>query len=141
MTLTTPTRNFMRHYAEMVIAMVAGMIVLGIPAVAALPAFDTTAAQLQADAPAFVLFAMATTMTIPMVAWMRFRGHGWRPSIEMGASMFVPTAAAVGLLTVGAVTDIDTLLSVQHLAMLPSMLVAMLLRRDEYTHNHAEAHA
>ena len=138
---TSATRNFIRHYIEMVIAMVAGMIVLGVPAVAALPAFDTTADQLRADAPAFVLLGMATTMTIPMVAWMRFRGHGWPASIEMGLSMFIPTFAAVALLATGVMTEIGSLLSLQHVAMLPSMLIAMLLRRDEYTHNHVEAHA
>ena len=30
---------------------------------------------------------MAATMTIPMVAWMRYRGHRWQPALEMAASM------------------------------------------------------
>ena len=38
----------------------------------------------------------------------------------------------IGLLATGAVTAIEPLLTIQHVTMLPSMLVAMLLRRDEY---------
>ena len=140
-TMSTPTRSFIRHYIEMLIAMVAGMVALGGLGAAALPLIDTTADQIQADAPAFVLLWMATTMTVPMVAWMRFRGHGWPASVDMALSMFIPTFAAVALLATGAMTDLGALLSIQHVAMLPSMLIAMLLRRDEYTHSHAEAHA
>jgi hypothetical protein len=33
----------------------------------------------------------------------------------------------------GVVTDFMTLMSLEHVVMLPSMLVAMLVRRDEYT--------
>ena len=133
------TRHFIRHYIEMVIAMFAGMAILGIPAVAALGAFGSNTSELRAEAPAVLLIGMAVTMTVPMVAWMRFRGHGWPASNEMAASMFIPTFAAVGLLATGVVTATGDLLSIQHAAMLPSMLVAMLLRRDEYTggvHNH-----
>jgi hypothetical protein len=132
-------RHFTRHYIEMVVAMLAGMAILGIPAVALLGALGSSTSELRADAPALLLVGMATTMTVPMVAWMRFRGHGWAASNEMAASMFIPTFAAVGLLATGIVEDSEALLSIQHIAMLPSMLVAMLLRRDEYTgvaHSH-----
>jgi hypothetical protein len=39
------------------------------------------------------------------------------------------------------VTDSATLLGIEHAAMLPSMLIAMLLRREEYsgTHHHAKS--
>jgi hypothetical protein len=69
-----------------------------------------------------------------MVAWMRYRGHGPRVSNEMAASMLVPTAGVIVLLSGRLVTDIGTLLMVEHVVMLPSMLVVMLLRRDEYPH-------
>ncbi len=80
------------------------------------------------------LLAMGISMTVPMVAWMRHRGHGWRPSNEMAASMMVPTAGVVGLLGAGLVTDVGTLLMIEHVVMFPAMLVAMLLRSDEYSH-------
>ena len=72
-------------------------------------------------------------MTVPMVAWMRHRGHGWQPSSEMAAAMFVPTFAVVGLLATDAVTDFGVLMTLEHVVMIPAMLIAMLLRLDEYT--------
>lgn len=58
-----------------------------------------------------------------MVAWMRQRGPGRQPSNEMGASM-------------GLATDVGSLLMIEHVVMFRAMLVAMRLRRDEYTHGH-----
>ena len=83
---------------------------------------------------------MAVVMTVPMVAWMRHRGHGWTACVEMSASMFLPTFAIVALLGAGIVTAFGTLMMLEHVVMLPSMLVAMLLRREEYT-GHAHHHA
>jgi hypothetical protein len=56
----------------------------------------------------------------------------------MAAAMFVPTAGVIALLRGGLVEDIEALQLILHVVMLPSMLVAMLLRRDEYSH--ADAH-
>jgi hypothetical protein len=134
--MTAPVRNFIRHYAEMVAAMFAGMIVLYLPAEGALRAIGSSASQLQADAPAAVLLGMAAIMTGPMVAWMRYRGHSWRPCWEMSASMFLPTFAAIGLLAAGGV-GFHGAMGLEHIAMFPSMLVAMLLRPSEYTGHHA----
>jgi peptidoglycan/LPS O-acetylase OafA/YrhL len=80
-----------------------------------------------------MLIAMTFAMTVPMVAWMRYRGHSWRPSTEMAASMVVPMMALLALLWTGLMTDSATLMAVLHAVMLPSMLIAMLMRRDEYT--------
>jgi hypothetical protein len=131
--MSSATRHFVRHYAEMVIAMFLGMAVLGLPAGWALGAAGTSWAQLNDEAPALMLLAMAVTMTVPMVAWMRYRGHGWRANTEMSASMFLPTFAVIGLLGAGLVTDIGVLMVAEHVAMLLSMLGAMLLRPAEYT--------
>ena len=92
------TRQFIRHYVEMVVAMFGGMLVLGIPAELGLRAIGTSSSQLQIDAPAVALLGMAVIMTVPMVAWMRHRGHGWQPSNEMAASMFLPTFGVIALL-------------------------------------------
>jgi hypothetical protein len=83
---------------------------------------------------------MAVTMTAPMVAWMRYRGHGWPASAEMSAAMFIPTLGVIALLWSGLLDDIGTLLAIEHIVMPASMLGAMLLRRDEYTgavHQHS----
>ena len=126
-------RHFVRHYVEMVIAMFAGMIVLGLPAEAGLRAIGSSSADLRVDAPAVLFIGMALTMTVPMVAWMRFPRHGWRPCLEMAGAMFVPTFAAIALL--GAV-DFDGLMMWEHVGMLLAMLVAMLARPGEYLYAH-----
>jgi hypothetical protein len=109
--------SFLRHYIEMVIVMFLGMGV--VMALAGMPEADTVA-----------LLYMGASMTVPMVAWMRVRGHGWRPSLEMGAAMMAPTVVAMGL--VGTV-EYGLLMGVEHVAMLLAMLGAMLYRRDEYS--------
>jgi hypothetical protein len=137
--MTPSTRHFIRHYVEMLVAMFAGMGVLGMPALMGLGAVGVTSAELRSEAPALLLLGMGITMTVPMVAWMRYRGHGWAASNEMTASMLVPTAGVIGLLGAGLVDDIGALLVLEHVVMLPSMLVAMLLRREEYSgggHDH-----
>jgi hypothetical protein len=140
--MTRSTRHFIRHYAEMLAAMFLGMVALGMPALVALGAAGTSSAELRADAPALLLLGMGVTMTVPMVAWMRYRGHGWAASNEMAASMLIPTAGVIGLLGAGLVNDVGTLLMAEHVVMLPSMLVAMLLRREEYSHAaHGHRHA
>ena len=133
MLLTAPTRHFSRHYLEMVAAMFLGMAVLGLPASVGLDAAGLSSSELRADYPALLLFGMAVTMTAPMVAWMRYRGHGWLPCADMTAAMFIPTFGVIALLWSGTVEDLGTLLMLEHVVMLPAMLVAMLVRRDEYT--------
>jgi hypothetical protein len=138
--MNTPIGHFIRHYLEMVAAMFLGMGILYVPAKLTLSAFGADASALEADAPAVLLLGMAVSMTVPMVAWMRYRGHGWPASTEMAASMFIPTFGVIALLWTGAVTDFGTLMGLEHVVMLPAMVVAMLLRLDEYTgaaHHHA----
>lgn len=131
-------KHFIRHYAEMVVAMFAGMIVLGIPGEALLRLVGSSSGELADNAPAGSLLAMATIMTIPMVALMRWRGHSWRPCWEMAASMYLPTFLAIGLMGAGAISYMGAM-GVEHVVMLPAMLVAMLLRPAEYTcHAHGD---
>jgi len=130
MKMSPSTRGFIRHYIEMVVVMVLGMVVLGAPAGALVHT---------SGRPVLMLAEMAVTMTLPMIAWMRFRGHAWRACDEMAASMIVPAAGAIGLLEARLVTGVGMLMVVEHAAMLASMLFAMLLRREEYiAHNHGQ---
>ena len=130
-------RTFIRHYIEMLIAMVFGMFVLGIPVAGLLGVAGVDVSAWQTITPELMLLGMAFTMSVPMVAWMRYRGHGWAPAWEMTAAMFIPSFAAIALLWGGVVDDSGTLMTIQHVGMLASMLAAMLLRLDEYTgHEH-----
>jgi hypothetical protein len=136
--MSASTRHFTRHYVEMVVAMFLGMGVLLPPLGAALRAFGTSLH----DTDTLMISAMAVTMTVPMVGWMRYRGHGWQPCADMTAAMVVPTLGVLALLWSGLIGDLGTLLLIEHVVMLPSMLVAMLLRREEYAgavHRHGKA--
>jgi hypothetical protein len=131
--MSAPTRRFARHYAEMIVAMFAGMgllipVLIGVLAVFGLAMHDSDT---------LMLGSMGVAMTVPMVAWMRFRGHGWAPCADMTAAMLVPTLAILVLLWSSTVEDAGMLMVAEHVVMLPSMLAAMLRRRDEYTGVHA----
>jgi hypothetical protein len=131
--LNARVTHFARHYVEMVLAMFLGMVALGLPLAAGLEILAIDVSTWRTDARELLLLGMAFTMSIPMAAWMRYRGHGWAPVWEMTASMFVPSFAAIGLLWAGIVEGSDALLLIQHVGMFPSMLAVMLLRLDEYT--------
>jgi hypothetical protein len=138
--LRSPAFTFARHYVEMVVAMLLGMFVLGGLGAVLLGLAGIDTGDWHSDAPALMLLSMAVTMSVPMVAWMRHRGHGWAPCSEMTASMLLPTFGAIALLAVGLVEDGGTLMLIQHVVMFPGMLAVMLLRRDEYSgHHHAVA--
>ena len=132
-------RHFARHYVEMVVVMFLGMAVLGMPAGWALEAVGSSWSELRAEAPAAMLLLMAATMTVPMAAWMRRRGHGWAPTNEMSASMIVPTLAVIALGGAGLMSDVGTMLIVEHVLMLAGMFAVMLLRPEEYSHHHQRA--
>jgi hypothetical protein len=106
--------RFLRHYLEMVAAMLVGMVALGAAVSGVLAALE-----------------MAVTMSVGMVAWMRHRGHGWASTLEMAGAMFTPAVALVPLLWLGVIAG-DTLLLLEHLAMFPLMYLVMRRRRAEY---------
>ncbi|MFF5216919.1 hypothetical protein [Micromonospora sp. NPDC000442] len=119
-------RPLARHLLEMVLAMVAGMLVLG-PARAALGA----ALGLAPASPGVGALLMATDMSIGMAAWMVYRGHSVAAIGEMVLAMYAP----VLLLLVGyraGLLDADLLLVGAHLLMVPAMAAAMLRRPIEY---------
>ena len=118
-------RHFLRHYLEMVVAMFVGMAVLWTPAELVIGDDPGKAA---------MLLTMAVTMTVPMVGWMRFRGHSWQPCLEMSAAMLVPTMIALGLVAAGGA--FGAIMLGEHVVMLAAMFGVMLLRPDEYSHNH-----
>ncbi len=127
--------RFGRHFGEMIVAMIVGMAALGAlwravlsPWVSDFPGFTDEHVSL-------VALVMAFDMTVPMVGWMRFRGHDWARGAEMAGAMFVPTVLLLCLLEVGAMAD-DSVIGLQHALMLPAMLGVMLWRREAYTHAH-----
>jgi flagellar biosynthetic protein FliP len=127
--------HFWRHFVEMVIAMVMGMALLGIPFRAILTSFGYTWDEAFARFPESLCAAMTFNMAVGMVAWMRYRGHGWRTTTEMTLAMCAATAVALGMFWLHIVSE-DPLIGLMHVLMLPAMLIAMLSRREEYSYAH-----
>jgi hypothetical protein len=119
------TRRFVRHFFEMVLVMMLGMCLLG----------GCSSAAAWRDHVVLAASAMAFTMTVPMVLWMRYRGHSWKRGGEMAAAMNLPVLpllvlSAFGVISAGAV------LGMQMMLMVPAMLGAMLYRKEEYSAPH-----
>jgi hypothetical protein len=79
---------FWQHFLEMFAAMMIGMMA-GKPVFLAITGLSSTS-QAGRLYPWQSVLWMALSMTVPMVAWMLFRGHGRRNSAEMAAAMLVP---------------------------------------------------
>jgi hypothetical protein len=122
--------RFTWHFVEMVIAMSAGMA-LGLLWGLLLDPFGI---ELR-EHPAPHAIVMATDMAIGMGLWMRIRGHDLRMIGEMSAAMYVPFVVLLVPYELGYLSG-DGLMVVAHVIMLPAMLVAMLLRREEYSGGH-----
>ena len=125
-------RAFARHFGEMLVAMFAGMLVLGGAAEGVLALAGSS---LSAQAAAVQVSVMGVSMTVPMVAWMRYRGHNRARNAEMASSMVVPSVVAAALAVAGVLGETGAL-TLQHVVMIPAMLGVMLWRYDEYTRRH-----
>jgi hypothetical protein len=129
---TTSKLGFARHYGEMVLVMFVGMAVLGGFTELGLAAAGSS---LEGISGGLHITLMGLWMTVPMVAWMAYRGHTTAQNAEMAGSMILPSAFAA-ILTWWGATDAATGLAIQHAIMLPAMLAVMLWRYDEYAHKH-----
>jgi hypothetical protein len=123
--------RFLLHFLEMGIAMGVGMAVFG-PVKGALvdqgytALLDKTSLEYQ--------FGMNLFMVVPMVLWMRARGHLWRHGVEMGGAMIIPTACIILLCRAGVTEVLPWFTtSLAGIAMFGGMLGYMLYRRDMYT--------
>jgi hypothetical protein len=129
-------RRFVRHFFEMVGVMMLGMIVLGAASNAFHElAFGSGFAAAWRDHVGLAAFAMAFNMTVPMVLWMRYRGHSWERGGEMAAAMNLPLLPLLVLYGLGAIPSAGVLCG-QMMLMLPAMLGAMLYRKEEYSAAH-----
>ena len=130
--MRNPIWTFVRHYLEMIVAMLLGMELypLWVMATSGAPADSWVH---RPDAAGLV---MATAMSIPMVAWMMYRRHRALLTVEMVAAMFAGFLVLLPPFWVGALSA-ATFMIAGHILMPLFMLLAMLARRGEYTHHHA----
>jgi hypothetical protein len=131
--------RFLRHLLEMIVVMMLGMCVLGV----AWGAFhEVVFGSAFADAwrvyVGLAAFAMAFNMTVPMVLWMRYRGHSWERGGEMAIAMNLPLLPLLLLYSLDLIPA-QAVLGLQMMLMIPAMVLAMLYRRDEYSAAHQTA--
>ena len=88
---STSKLAFARHYGEMVLVMFAGMVVLGGLTELGLAIAGSSLDELSGG---LHISLMGLWMTVPMVAWMAYRGHTTAQNGEMAASMIIPTILA-----------------------------------------------
>ena len=113
-------RTAIRHFLEMVVAMLVGMVALG-PLWPHLP-----------GGPVVHTLVMATNMTIGMSAWMAFRRHRVVAIAEMGLAMYLSFVVLFPAYWAGWLSA-DAMMVVGHVLMLPAMVLAMLRRPGEYS--------
>lgn len=125
--MTGSRRRFARHYLEMVVAMAAGMMLIH-----PLLALATGSASSRVEVDSLV---MATSMSVAMAAWMRFRGHPVRLIVEMSLAMYAGFVVLFPFLWSGLI-DAGGLMTGGHVLMLVFMLAAMLARPTDYATAH-----
>ncbi|TNM36276.1 hypothetical protein FHP29_19110 [Nocardioides albidus] len=126
-------RRFALHYGEMVAAMLVGMMALWPLWMLATRSASDDSWLRSATVETLV---MASTMALPMAAWMRLRGHRWTPTLEMAAVMYAGFVVVLPLYWAGAI-DAGGLMLVGHVAMFVLMLAAMAWRWEEYAGCHS----
>ena len=138
--IASKTGRFLLHLLEMLIAMQVGMgffhLMLGLIRIYSSSRAFESGTTLHA-------ITMTVFMTIPMVAWMIFRGHGWRHCIEMVVAMIAPVALIGLLCQLGVDESLPWLAGLSTPLMFLGMILAMVYRRDHYTRakNHVVEHA
>lgn len=110
-------RHVVRHFVEMVVAMVVGMALLGGLTYGALSLAGLDESEISAELEVLV---MVFNMAVGMTVWMRHRGHGWSHALEMDAAMFVPFLALFPLLWTQTISE-DAMFGLGHLLMIPAM--------------------
>jgi hypothetical protein len=123
--------RFWRHFLEMNLAMFIGMAVGAVLFRGILAAFGTTITQARLAYPELAVLVMGCNMTVPMVAWMRHRGHSWRGSAEMAAAMLVPAIPVIALLRLEVIV-FAAVCALYCGLMMVAMLALMVYRRREY---------
>ena len=122
--------HFLWHYVQMCLVMCAGGAILTF-------AFFGGAAllgypELFTQAPYLATLVLAINLSVAMVAWMRFRHHEWRPTLEMAGTSMATGIVLIALGSLGLVPVSDVFEWMTRLAC-PVMLVPMLFRVKLYT--------
>ena len=124
-------RSFFLRFLELQIAMGLGALICYL----VVRLISVSSSFAAAYRPGTFLFATGDIffLTVPVIAWMIFRGHGWRHSLKVAFAMISPVAV---ILVLGQFTAYDYrtwLLTAGYPAMSLGMLIYILYRRDRFT--------
>jgi hypothetical protein len=119
--------HFARHLVEMFVSMWIGMVVGGGLLAAAL---GTSVPHARREHALAWLLVMALDMTIPMVAVMLYRGHSWRSTAEMAATMLLPALPFAALLGAHAISGSSS--GAYMCLSMVAMIALIVYRRNEY---------
>lgn len=123
---------FVRHFVEMVLAMVVGMVLLD-PLAQFL--FSSYASVDLFATPGLFAPVMTLNMIIGMALWMLFRRHSLRSVGEMSGAMVLPLCLLIGPHW-GGVLSGNVLIAGSMALSLPAMMLVMYYRRDMYGMKH-----
>ena len=122
--------RFLLNLLELQISMGLGALVcyLVVRLISASPSYATS------YRPGTFLFALGDIffLTVPVVAWMILRGHGWRHCIEIAAAMIAPIALIIVLGQLTGFAYLLWLLTAGYPAMSLGMLFYMLYRYNHF---------
>ena len=127
--VVTRVWHFIRHLWELCLAMCIG----GIPLIVRFfwGAATIGYPDLLQRFPELSVLAIGFILSLPMIAWMRFRGMEWRLTLEMSITTIVLGILLVGLGWLGVLPR-SSLFEWMTRLVCPSMLIPMFLRLDHY---------
>lgn len=122
--------HFLLQFLELQIPMVFGAVIcyLVVRLITGSSSFSTI------YYPGTYLFAIGDLLflTVPVVIWMIFRGHGWQHSLEMSVAMIAPVAAVMVLGQLTVYDYLSWLLIAGYPIMCLGMIVYMLYRSERF---------
>jgi hypothetical protein len=129
--------TFIKHLLEMCLSMCMG----GIPLIVLFFVGAATIGypDLFQRAPEFSVLVVGFILSLPMIAWMRFRRHDWRPTLEMASTSMLLGIVLAGLGWLGILPGSSLFEWLTGLAC-PLMLIPMFFRSDLYTGRSGHCH-
>lgn len=129
-----PIGRFGLHLVEMCMVMCAGAAALSLLFFGAASVLGYN--DLQQTAPELVVLVIALNLSVPMLAWMRYRRMAWQPTLEMAGSTMVVGLALIAAYWMDLIAKTN-LVEVQTSLACPMMLAVMLVRFRLYSGGHA----
>lgn len=135
--LSAPGR-FILHFFQMCLVMCAGGVALSLLFFGAAALLGFT--NLDQRAPELTILVIAINLSLPMLAWMRYMGMDWRPTLEMSGATMVAGLLLIVAYSAGLVSVRDLIPLQTGLLACPLMLVVMLFRYRLYAGAHTHHH-